>query len=418
MIRAKLLYAVLLVILFFFWILYRGTLSFQLLLFGLLFPIPLWLMLFALRRALAVSLKHTQEPISTGTAFEWVLAIRNRSIFPAAYATVVLEYSTSLSSGVQKLRVQLPVLPRNTQRLLFRFHAAACGVQTLRVTRLRIYDPLHLFRRDVMSNVSDSVLVLPAADPQIGEDWALHQHISEDSDTYDPHKQGDDPSEIFDMHSYREGDSVSRINWKLSAKLDQLLVKEYSLPIAGQLLLLPDFRQAGNAQEAALRLDAMLGAMHNAASFLLERGIPFSMLRMTPRDGIVSTGTIDAAETVGEYFYALFSLEPAEDKAESVCISQIMEMLTDPMMHDHLLFFTPLLSDDAAASLASLPDPSHLTVFAVRDDESEKPMKALPFEWITVPVSPAPPAPEQQHPVTVLTEAEMYYDPDGGGGEQ
>ena len=27
-------------------------------------------------------------------------------------------------------------------------------------------------------------------------------------------------------------------------------------------------------------------------------------------------------------------------------------------------------------------------------------------------------APEQQHPVTVLTEAEMYYDPDGGGGEQ
>lgn len=413
MIRAKLLYAVLLVVLFLFWILYRGTLSYQLLLFGLLFPVPLFVMLLILRRSLKVSLHHTKEPIRTGETFAWIISIENRSILPAANASAVLEYTTSLSAGVQKLRVQLPVLPHNTQRVQFRFHAATCGIQTLRVTRLRIYDPLHLFHCNVMSNASDSALVLPAADPQLGEEWALHQHHADDSDTYDQHKSGDDPSEVFDMHLYREGDAVSRINWKLSAKLDQLLVKEYSLPIAGQLLLLPDYRQAGDAKQAALRLDAMLGAMHTAAVYLLERGIPFSMLRFHPDAGIVRCDTVESEEMISEYFYTLLKTEPAEEKSLTVFLRYLTELLTDPMLHDHVLLFTPRFGDETAADLASLSDPTHLSVFAVRGGD-EKPLGALPYEYITVPVTPEPAQPKHQA-ITVLTEAEMFYDPDGGG---
>lgn len=41
-------------------------------------------------------------------------------------------------------------------------------------------------------------------------------------------RKGGDPSEVFELREYRTGDDVRSIHWKLSGKLDQLLVKESS----------------------------------------------------------------------------------------------------------------------------------------------------------------------------------------------
>ena len=65
MIRGKLLYACLLVIAVFFFILYRGRLSFELLIFAFLFPIPLWLSTFLLKRSL-----HMRVLQETGISLE------------------------------------------------------------------------------------------------------------------------------------------------------------------------------------------------------------------------------------------------------------------------------------------------------------------------------------------------------------
>ena len=41
---------------------------------------------------------------------------------------------------------------------------------------------------------------------------------------------GMDSQEIFDTRYYRQGDLLKNIHWKLSAKADDLLVKEFSMP--------------------------------------------------------------------------------------------------------------------------------------------------------------------------------------------
>ena len=48
--------------------------------------------------------------------------------------------------------------------------------------------------------------------------------------SYDPHRSGQDPSEVFDLRSYREGDAVKSIHWKLSTRFDDMLVREASRP--------------------------------------------------------------------------------------------------------------------------------------------------------------------------------------------
>jgi len=53
-------------------------------------------------------------------------------------------------------------------------------------------------------------------------------------------RKGTDYSEIFDLRDYRSGDDVRAIHWKLSGKLDRLVVKEASDPTRYQVVLMPD----------------------------------------------------------------------------------------------------------------------------------------------------------------------------------
>ena len=59
-----------------------------------------------------------------------------------------------------------------------------------------------------------------------------------EGDKYSPHKPGDDPTELFGLRPYREGDRLSRIHWKLSQKTGQTLVKELGLPVSERVLFL------------------------------------------------------------------------------------------------------------------------------------------------------------------------------------
>lgn len=50
-------------------------------------------------------------------------------------------------------------------------------------------------------------------------------------------------SDILQYREYQKGDSLKNINWKLSVKHDQLLVREFDTPIDNQLLILLDINQ-------------------------------------------------------------------------------------------------------------------------------------------------------------------------------
>ena len=48
---------------------------------------------------------------------------------------------------------------------------------------------------------------------------------------------GDDPSEIYQVREYRERDSLKDIHWKLSAREEELMVKERGFPLGCVVLI-------------------------------------------------------------------------------------------------------------------------------------------------------------------------------------
>lgn len=114
---------------------------------------------------------------------------------------------------------------------------ALCGKVSLDVHQALVYDLLGLFRRKFAVSAHASMLVLPNTfEPRI--DLSAPDSPDIESDEYSPNRPGNDPSELFGIRDYREGDLLKSIHWKLSEKYDRTVVKEMSLPVAQSILLL------------------------------------------------------------------------------------------------------------------------------------------------------------------------------------
>lgn len=63
-----------------------------------------------------------------------------------------------------------------------------------------------------------------------------------EADSFDERIPGYDTSEIFQIREYQRGDRLQHVHWKLTAKHDELVVKEHSLPKSCPVVLLLDYK--------------------------------------------------------------------------------------------------------------------------------------------------------------------------------
>ncbi len=248
------LYVVLLVISVFFYILYEGVISLMLLGFLVLLPIVLIICDLIARASLTADISLEQHTCSTGQSIPVRIALTNRSIIPIPNADIRLAYTISSSGTRETVGINTPVFPKNTQQLETSFSSAHLGSVTVSIERVKLYDILRLTRvRLSKKNIrfaDNEIMILPET---LELNNPVHDYSDSglDSDVYSQDKAGDDPSEIFGLREYAEGDKLSRIHWKLTAKTDTLMVKDYSLPLADSCLILADTYLPDNSSESA-----------------------------------------------------------------------------------------------------------------------------------------------------------------------
>lgn len=131
---------------------------------------------------------------------------------------------------------------KSRTRLTAALSGEHCGPILLEIREVQMYDIFRLFSRTIPVTGREVLAILPE---YYMADITLRENIKDflaDSEEYDKNKPGDDPSEIFQIREYRSGDRMQSIHWKLSARTDDLMVKEYSLPTGTPVVLFLDMR--------------------------------------------------------------------------------------------------------------------------------------------------------------------------------
>lgn len=128
------------------------------------------------------------------------------------------------------------------------FKSSMCGKHLFKVDNVRLYDSLCLFSHSVKFTYEQYITVYP----QSVDMSVLRRTVSaieSEGIVYDRFKKGNDRTEIFDLREYERGDDRRSVHWKLSAKLNKTVVREYSRPNNYKTLILCDLTLNMNGKE-------------------------------------------------------------------------------------------------------------------------------------------------------------------------
>lgn len=104
------------------------------------------------------------------------------------------------------------------------------GGYEYRLRRVRVYDWTGLFYFSRRADGRGVTHLLPAVHEVPLKLSAPVRGFFGEAEVYDDMRGGHDTSETFQIREYIAGDKLQNIHWKLTAKTDELMVREHSLP--------------------------------------------------------------------------------------------------------------------------------------------------------------------------------------------
>lgn len=227
-------------------------------------------------------------------------------------AWVKYENSFSGEKGKMKVRFSVDVGKRRGRRIPVVMHH--CGNVSIKVQKVKIYDYLNIFATTVGKDfdTQDILVMPPLKEIYLGRDrW--YNETNEDSDRFSLYKKGDDPSEIFDIRDFKDGDRIQQIHWKLSSKTGHYMVKDGSLPLAKAIHIFVDLC-ASNSEEA----DLLVQGIYSASMLLMSQGVPQHYIWYDREADIIQESLIEQEEELFWMFEDLFKSRTTQNPNELI----------------------------------------------------------------------------------------------------
>lgn len=173
------------------------------------------------------------------------LTVSNPGKLPIIKCKTTVTAENMLNGEKDEMNPDFSILPGKTDEVAFALKDGHCGLLKLSVEDAEISDPLGLFTRkaefDRISETTAGMYYLPQVSELVVSPEEMGTYDME-SYKYSQTQKGNDPSEMFDIKAYGEGDSYKAIHWKLSSKLDEIMIREHGLPIENRVLIVVDKR--------------------------------------------------------------------------------------------------------------------------------------------------------------------------------
>lgn len=246
------------------------------------------------------------------------LVMENQSrFFPLSKAIVFLTFKNEFSGekGRKKIMMSVDSITRKTKECCLPIKH--CGTIEVSIQKVRIYDYFGLFRFTVLkSGKTSSIAVLPPLQEVYMDESILLGEGDYDSGRYSPYKSGDDPSEVFAIRDFKEGDKLQQIHWKLSMKKSSLMVKEYSFPLAQSTTVFVDFCVKGSNRLD--QIDRLIQGVYSVSTALLDKQVPQRFYWYDTRVELMKTCLVTTEEELLWAFQEMFTAHVTEDEEELV----------------------------------------------------------------------------------------------------
>ncbi len=255
-----------------------------------------------------------------------------------------------------------------------------CGHIKIRVSVIEYQDLLGLFVFRREANISEETLVYPP-DIRLNAELSRRPETKSFGELYNQRKKGQDVSEVAGLRDYVPGDPMNSIHWKLSGKLNELVVREFGSPSNYNTLILYEMMKKSGEKE--------IPNAYNSAVLALTVSLSLSMLEL------------NLEHNVGRVFHRDFQAVPvySRDTHEQMqlnllCVpiagegkgtDTVYSFLKGNLYRDYtkIIYITPCYDENAAKQLAREVD---LTLIQILQGKGMDYAASAGYTMITVDV--------------------------------
>ena len=203
---------------------------------------------------------------------EFCVCVENKSAIPAPVVLFDVFFRDAAESGVIRRRIRVSAASFEKKEVFLPLSAPYAAYVEAEAKRIRVCDAFGVISFPAKKRSSSSGILITPAYTGDAREYRICSSVVADTDRYSDVRRGDDRSQVFEVREYRDGDDVRNVHWRLSSKLDSLMVKEFSFPIEERCAVLLETSLApdGSIHQVKERADRVLGTFVFLASSLLE----------------------------------------------------------------------------------------------------------------------------------------------------
>lgn len=246
------------------------------------------------------------------------VTVTNLSVIPVVRMKALLRVEDTLSGNVNQEWVKLSEVLRGESSFMRSVILPAAGNYEITLEKLRVYDRTGLLYSDVRVNSSGRIQVLPELHSMPVRLTMAVKNFYGESDVYDEHTPGHDKSEMLRVRSYQAGDRLENVHWKLTAKQDELMVKEGSLPKSCPVVLVMNVHPQPHSRRIKNAI-SYIEAVASISFSLMDAGCPHYVVWYDDEMKDVNRLCVEDEESLFYFISVLMGIRwelPGEDMVE------------------------------------------------------------------------------------------------------
>lgn len=280
-----------------------------------------------LGRKVHVQVSLPQTRVLRGEKFQLRAELTNESRLPVPQLMVRLAVRAYPEKDELLLKGKLMLDGRERGSLCFEMDSNHCGCLEIRPDQLIVTDFLGVFQRRcrVDGHEKKLLFILPEAlcsNQAVPDSKGLFPDEEGDSGT-----QGDEAADISEIRSYREGDSLKLVHWKLTARLNELMVREMANPTEKLTWLFLKLQETANQPQVRSDPNAWDHFVETAASVsaaLLKMEKRHMVIWVDAHDGAVVRHSVSDETGLQEMLCSLLRADSFPQRDDSLLLKEIL----------------------------------------------------------------------------------------------
>lgn len=320
MIRRIILYLVFLLLILYLFFMYNDVVLSGILVLSLLCPVFSAVYLSRARGRLRADLDRIPAMGECKKRIRAAVTLENRAKFLSLYyeSRVSIKNRFGKKKTRKKFRGVIP--PGKKDVCWCEFETEMCGNVEFELESVRIYDPLGFFYINIQCRMNSTIRVMPEFSLMPVEITRRTREFQAEAEEYSGERRGDDPNEAYQIREYRMQDSLRDIHWKLSAREEELMVRERGFPLGCVVLIRIDLCEGEQSVEGFSRLLSTAASL--SVTLAEQKCIHMAAWYEEETERVVKMRIRDE-ESACEFIWRLMEIIPYRDgEKEQACFEE------------------------------------------------------------------------------------------------